>query len=71
MFTVVVENEYRDLAQLAERQARLQASYADPEFQDWFASWREATEADTRVLSRRRVGTPPRRFAIGSQSGRL
>ncbi|MFN8556484.1 MAG: hypothetical protein U0531_03735 [Dehalococcoidia bacterium] len=50
MFTVVAENEYRDMAHLAEMQALEQQMYGEPEFQTWFASWSAATESATREL---------------------
>ncbi len=52
MFTVVVESEFRDLAHLAESQAREEAAYAEPAFQEWFAGWSQLTEAGTRELFR-------------------
>jgi hypothetical protein len=52
MFTVVVENEYRDMAHVAESEAREREFFADPEFQAWFASWSQATESGTRELYR-------------------
>ena len=52
MFTVVVENQYRDLAQMAELQASQEEFYASPEFQEWFGGWSAATENGTRELYR-------------------
>ena len=50
MFTVVVETEYRDMAQLAEMTEQLQALYGDAEFQQWFGSWQAAVERGSREL---------------------
>jgi len=52
MFTVVVETEYRDMAQLAEMTEQLQALYGDAEFQQWFGSWQAAVERGSRELYR-------------------
>ncbi len=52
MFTIVVETEYRDLAHLAELEVQQQQAYSDPEFQQWFGSWSQATEHGQRELFR-------------------
>jgi hypothetical protein len=50
MFTVVVENEYRDMAHVAEVAARERATYTEPEFQQWFGRWSHAVERGSREL---------------------
>jgi hypothetical protein len=52
MFTVVVENEYRDLDQVAQIQRDLEHEFQNPEFQAWFAKWSALTEAGSRELYR-------------------
>lgn len=50
MFTVVLESEFRDMAHVAEVAARERASYAEPEFQQWFSRWSNAVEQGSREL---------------------
>jgi hypothetical protein len=50
MFTVVVENEYRDMAHVAEMVARERTFFAEPEFQQWFSRWSNVAEQGSREL---------------------
>jgi hypothetical protein len=50
MFTVVAENEYRDLAHVAEMEAEMTASFGDEEWRNWFSSWQGAVESGRREL---------------------
>lgn len=52
MFTVVVEQNYRDAAHLAEAESQEREMYEDPEFQQWFGSWQEWVQSGTRELYR-------------------
>jgi hypothetical protein len=50
MFTVVVENTYRDMEHLTQVQAAEQKEYGDPEWQQWFTSWSPHVETGSREL---------------------
>jgi hypothetical protein len=52
MFTVVAENEYRDMAHVAEMEAAMTASFGDEEWRQWFAAWQGAVESGRRELLR-------------------
>ena len=52
MFTVVVENEYRDMAHVAAAEAQERALFADQEFEQWFGTWSQAVETGSRELYR-------------------
>ena len=50
MFTVVFENEYRDMEQLTRVQEEEQKEYGEPEWQQWFTSWSPHVETGSREL---------------------
>jgi hypothetical protein len=50
MFTVIAEQEYRDLKELADLQAKQEAMYATPQFQQWFAKMQPLVERGDRQL---------------------
>ncbi len=52
MFTVVAENEYRDMAHVAQMQSDLEREFENPEFQEWFGRWSAITESGSRELYR-------------------
>jgi glucose uptake protein GlcU len=52
MFTVVAENEYRDLAHVAQVQTALEQEFQSSEFQQWFSKWSALTETGSRELYR-------------------
>ncbi len=52
MFTVVAENQYRDMAHVAQVQNALEQEFANPEFQQWFGRWSAVTESGSRELYR-------------------
>ncbi len=52
MFTVVIEQTYRDSAHLAEAEAQEREMYDDAEFQQWFGSWQGLVDSGTRELYR-------------------
>src|SRR6266487_1711487 len=52
MFTVVAENEYRDMAHVAQVQSELEKEFASPEFAQWFQKWSGVTESGTREFYR-------------------
>ena len=50
MFTVVIETQYRDEAHMARARQQEEQWYADPEFQQWFATWSQAVEHGHREI---------------------
>jgi hypothetical protein len=52
MFTIVAENEYRDMDHVAQTQKDLEKEFENPEFQQWFGRWSGITESGTRELYR-------------------